>query len=473
MPSKKVTIIILLFLLLLGIPLALYQSQITQIIKQFAWQTTQTATVVCSPDSNNLIIKVQFTNNDPAKDIDVGAKDVQTGKSVSLGTVPHGQTKSADIDTGVPSLKDGVVLFDVRSSISFAPQYDQLAANYKAVEACAAPSAAPSIPMCPAGVSPNTGYCRWDALEGVTAYKVVVKESGSEKVVKEETLNAPAVESSFTMEPNKTYQCTVSPVNACGTGASAKSAEKSCPVPPPPPYCPADPTKESSCVWDPLEGATAYKVDIINAETGKVIKTGQVDAPENRFVYPSEPGVAYKCSVAPVNACTGGKAVVSEPKVCVNLTGTPIPYETPYITPPVEESPTPTPRDIPSVTPTEGPSVTPTPKPSPTPTPTVTPKPTVTPTPTPTSTPKPTPTRIPTPTPRLVLQPGQTIVQRGGVQIVQQQPQVIVVTQAPKIVANTSPRPTVKPTGDTNVPVIVGGVTLIVALAGALLFFAL
>lgn len=457
--SKNTSIFVLLVILLLGIPLTLYQAQIQQIIKQFAWQTNQTASALCSPNSQKIVISVQFTNREDSRSINVVARDIQTGKTVDMGVVKSGETKTSEIVTDNRAVRAGSVIFTL-TSVEGTPSTDSFTANYQAIGACSQSETPPQA--CPAGVTSDQGFCRWDQQNNAVEYKVVVKEVESGYVVKEETVKQPYTQSAFTMQPDKTYTCSVNAVNACGVGAQSVSPEKKCAVPTPTPFCPADPQKESSCVWDPLNGATEYKVDILEAESGKNIKSETVKHPNNRLVYPTEPGVTYFCRVTPVNYCAKeGTPVDSEPKTCTVPTGTPAP------TIPV---------------PTEAPTPTDTPLPTETPVPTETP----TPPPPPTETPVPTPTSIPTPTvkivqqpprvvqqpPRVVQQPGQTVVQRGGVRVVQQ-PGQTVVQQAPPVVVEATPRPTVVPTGDNTLPVIAGGVTLIAAMIGALLFFAL
>lgn len=444
-PSNKTSIIIVLFILLLGIPLTLYQSQLQQFFKQFASQSNQSATAICSQNSTNLTISVQFKNAEPNKDAQVTVKDVQTGSSADLGQVKRGETKSGEIITESKSLKAGSVIFTIKWSDGSSDQYY---ADYKAVDACAAPSAAPLACI------ENQGYCRWDSSENTVEYKVVVKEKVTGSIVKEETVKHPKTESAFPMDPKKSYQCSVSVVNACGVGKEEKSAEKSC-VPTDNTYCPANPLTESSCVWDPLEGAKEYKVDIFEVESGKKIKSETVQAPIYRLTYPSEPGKGYKCSVSAVNACSESPATMSEPRVCAYPSATPE-YPTPTVPYPTNEVPTPTP------------TVAPTPTVIPTPTPTLVP----------TNTPIPTPTRIPTPTIRIVQLPPRVVQQppRGGVQVVQQPVQPVQQYEQPRVTTvprSTTPAPTVVPTGDNTIPVIAGGVTLIAAFIGAILFFAL
>lgn len=447
-PSKQTALIIVLVILLIGLPLTLYQSQIQQIFRQFAWQTTQSATAICSPNSSNIILKVQFSNQEQDKDLDVVAKDLQTGESVNLGTVKRGESASGDIDTGLESIDDGSVIFTIAEGNSGTEEFT---ANYLAVEGCVTPS--PTGQVCQ-----NQGFCRWDPLENANEYNVIVKETESGDTIKEEKVQFPVAEVAFPIEPGKTYQCMVNPVNACGVGTEATSPEKSCTITEKL-FCPDDPQNKSSCLWDPLTGANEYKVDIIDADTDEVLRSEIVTHPDNRLIFQTEPDKTYTCKVTPVNQCTEGPPVESEPNRCIVPSSTPTP----------EPSSTP----APTATPTP-----PVPTETPVPTPTSTPVPTSTPMPTPTS--EPTPTRIPTPTvkivqqpPRIVQQPGQTVIQRGGVRVVQQQGQTVVQEQPRTVVAQTTPGPTIVPTGDNNLPVIAGGATLIMALLGAIIFFAL
>ena len=81
-----------------------------------AWRTHQTAEAVCA-DGNEAVINVLFENTEPDDPIkwsmDVIAEDLQSGKSVNLGTILPGETATGTINTGQASLNDGKVRFNL------------------------------------------------------------------------------------------------------------------------------------------------------------------------------------------------------------------------------------------------------------------------------------------------------------------------------------------------------------------------
>lgn len=197
----------------------------------------------------------------------------------------------------------------------------------------------------------NESICTWDALKGAEQYEVKITNPNNGKTIKTGIVNAPSTQFSFPSEFNKTYQCSVTVINKCGTGKPKIGTPVTCDLSPTP-----TPTITPTEVPTPT-------------------------TPETPAPTPSE-----------------------VPIPSVSETPTPTPSDVPIPTPSREATPTPT--KIPTPTPTERPTPTPTKTPTPTftptPTPTVTPTPTLTPTPTitptPTMTATPTPTRPPAPT---------------------------------------------------------------------------
>src|SRR4051812_4253747 len=118
--------------LFLGGALLLVQLQQQQRIKQFAWQVAQSADASCSTDNNTAVINVSFTNHESEKSIDVTAKDLQTGKSVDLGTAAPGENKQDTLVTDHTSLNAGSVAFFFKWTDN-SPGNDTATANYKAV----------------------------------------------------------------------------------------------------------------------------------------------------------------------------------------------------------------------------------------------------------------------------------------------------------------------------------------------------
>lgn len=465
---------------MVSIPVTLYSLLSRTNLLQHAWETQQSADAVCAPNSN-AVIEVSFRNTEASKAMDVTAKDLQSGKSIDLGTIAHGEKVTSQIDTGKPSIQGGAVQFTLKWTDK-SPGANISSATYNAVEDCSSPTP----PLCPQDQPRNLGYCVWDTKNGASSYEVVVKEVESGDIVKSEVLQHPASRTGFLIDPDKTYQCSVSASNVCGAGTIAKSPEKSCPAPtvtptptPTVPICPVGKLKNAICVWNPLQGAIEYKIIVREVPSGKIIKEETVKHPNNELLFPQEPGKKYQCSVTPVNLCREGKTVKSPEKTC--SVPTPTPSKTPTPSPTPKISPTPTPTLTPTPKPTSTPTPTNTPTPSPTPKPTSTPTPTNTPTPVPTNTPAPTATPQPTLPPLIITQPPlpprTVIVQQPPPQqiIVQQQqpPGQQVIVQQPGLKPGVVVQPTVAPTGDNNSTVLISVGAFALTVIGALLFFVL
>lgn len=207
----------------------------------------------------------------------------------------------------------------------------------------------------------NVSTCEWDPLPGAASYQYKVVETDSNTTIAEDNVDSTTTKITFTSEPNKTYECSVAAVNACGTGLPG-SASATCTVntPTPTPTDTPIPTPTSNLPTDtPTQTPTPT---------------------------PTIPGVPTD-------------------------TPTPTPTETPIPTDTLTPTPTDTPVPTDTLTPTPTPTTviaTNTPVPSGTPTDT----------PTPTNTPAPgVPTDTSTPTPTLV-NPGsgvETFTIAGGV----------------------------------------------------------
>lgn len=458
--SQKIPLLVILVVLLVGIPLTVIALQQTQIFQQFAWATQQSATSSCAPDKNGAVVSVQFKNTERTKSMDVIAKDIQSGKSVDLGTIQPNESKTAEILTESKELEKGVVQFTLRWTDG-SSGVDTRTASYEAVEACEE-----QPPFCPTNPDVKEGVCKWEQVDGATGYEIEIVESGSGNIIKQEVMPETASQSAFVMTPNKGYECKVTPINACGKGPTVKSPEKICKPPTPTPtlpVCPDEPLKQGVCKWDALEGAEEYKVTVKDNENGQTVSSGTVKAPETNFKFTADPVKKYVCSVIPVGKCSEGPPTDSPPTSCTVPSGTPTP------------SPT---VPAPSVTPT-------TPPPSPTPT---TPPPSATPSPTPTVPPSPTPTRPPVPTPTAVvivrIPPNNVPPQNNPPAIVQQPPAVVqqppVVVQQPPaviqqpgapVVVQSTPAPTMKPTGALSNSLILVGASIVLLIAGSLVFF--
>lgn len=465
-PSQKIPFLILLGVLLIGIPLTVIVLQQTQIFRQFAWSTRQAATAACSAEQGGAIITVQFTNTEDSKSMNVVAKDIQSGKSVDLGTIKPKETKSGKIVTESKELAKGVVQFIMKWSDGSSGT-DTRTAEYGAVSECV-----PAPPFCPANPEITEGLCKWEPIEGATGYEVEVSETASGNVVHKELAATTASQSAFPMVPGKGYACTVTPINACTKGPKVKSPEKVCSAPTPTPtapVCPAPPLKQGVCKWDPVDGAFDYNISVKASPSGETVKSGTVKAPETKFTFDADPEQTYICIVTAANKCSESPPAESPPISCK------VPTPTPTTPAPTDVTPSPSPTITPSPSPTNTPTPTPTNTPTPTPTPTATP----TPTPIPTSTPMPTPTpviivRIPpnrlpptNPPPQIIVQQPPVIVQQppmGGGQPI---PTATFSPQQP------TPVPTIPPTGPLSAPTILVGASVILLAIGSLIFFAL
>jgi hypothetical protein len=442
--SKKAGITFLIIALTFGSIITITQIQKQQELRTRAstanWATSQSATAVCS--SGTVLINVNFKNEEPTKSMLVKVNDNQSSQTTNLGIVGPSATISGVIDTKLPSIDEGTVIFNLAWADN-PNEKDTSESSYAAIAACQ------PAPIC---TDTSESACTWDTLPYAKEYNVTVKETTSGKTVKSGTVTAPATKFIFPNKLGETYQCSVDATNACGTGNATKSQPASCKIPPTPtpttiPICKED---ESTCTWNGLTEATEYDVKIIDAGTEDVIKSGTVSAPTTKFNFAFKPGITYKCEVTPVSKCGTGKSTQSPPTIC-------------------EVSPTPTSMPLPSPTPTETPTPLPTPTDTPVPTPTNTPTPTlITSIPTPINTPMPTPTPYPTYTP---FPTPTTII------IVRSQPtpppQIIYQQLPPGTPQPTRIIPTLAPTGATQSTTLIAGISIFLITLGSLAFFIL
>jgi len=113
------------------------------------WKVDLSASASCPASGGSAVITFSFTNTDPSfGPMNVVVKDNQTGKSVNLGSVSPGQTKTGQIDTGITSLKNGTVSFKLTAKGTS----DTRTASYSAVQ-CSHSSPTPSV--CPSAGTVN------------------------------------------------------------------------------------------------------------------------------------------------------------------------------------------------------------------------------------------------------------------------------------------------------------------------------
>lgn len=160
--TSKVLLVASFLVALVVIPVGVIQLQQQQELRQRAegeisvqWLTSQSASTSCPTGGSGAVISVSFTNtepNQPSMAMNVTALDEQTNKSVNLGSIAGGQTKTGQIQTGKTALNAGTVKF----SLSWTDGHsgtDSRTADYKAVGNCQPPTPTPS--PTPAGPTPT------------------------------------------------------------------------------------------------------------------------------------------------------------------------------------------------------------------------------------------------------------------------------------------------------------------------------
>ena len=141
---------------LIGTPIAIFALQQQQEIRQradttVAWATDQSATSSCPAVGTSAIITVSFSNTEPnlnSLSMDVSVVDRQSGKSVSLGSIRGGQTKTGVIQTGKATLASGTVDFNLKWTDGHSGT-DSRTASYRSVSNCYPSNPTPTTPKYP------------------------------------------------------------------------------------------------------------------------------------------------------------------------------------------------------------------------------------------------------------------------------------------------------------------------------------
>ncbi|HSX09168.1 MAG TPA: hypothetical protein VLF93_03380 [Candidatus Saccharimonadales bacterium] len=140
--SPKLITITLAVLAIIIIPITVIEVQNQQNLKQNAesilWITNQSASTACAPDGSGANIEVTFTNAEPpstSTSMNVTAKDAQTGKTVNMGAIKGGSSKTSAIVTSKTTLDAGTVTFALSWTDGHAGT-DSRTASYKAVSKC-------------------------------------------------------------------------------------------------------------------------------------------------------------------------------------------------------------------------------------------------------------------------------------------------------------------------------------------------
>jgi len=142
--SPKFITITLAAVALFIIPLTLIEVQSQQSLKQNAesifWIANESASTACAPDGSGSNIAVTFTNSESpstSTSMNVTATDKQTGKSINMGSIKGGISKTSVIETGKTSLSAGTVNFALSWTDGHSGT-DTATASYKAVSQCLA-----------------------------------------------------------------------------------------------------------------------------------------------------------------------------------------------------------------------------------------------------------------------------------------------------------------------------------------------
>lgn len=145
LPGKfpgKVSTLMVLAILLVGLPLIIAQTNVQQIITGRAWLTATSAFAQCTP-LGIAEINMSFTNKESSRAMLVVAKDSQTGLSVDMGKILAGQKKTATIDTKRTSLNRGSISFKMGWADG-SGSTDTTTASYPSVSTCPRPSNTPT-----------------------------------------------------------------------------------------------------------------------------------------------------------------------------------------------------------------------------------------------------------------------------------------------------------------------------------------
>src|SRR5260221_628228 len=112
--SNRILASLLLVLLIIGGVFTFWQIRKSQELRNHAqsvtWYTAQSVNTVCNTNGT-ISITVSFTNAEATRSMIVSAKDTQSGKSINLGTIDPGKTKTGQIDTGMSVANAGTIEF--------------------------------------------------------------------------------------------------------------------------------------------------------------------------------------------------------------------------------------------------------------------------------------------------------------------------------------------------------------------------
>jgi len=142
--NPKIFALFAVLILFAAIPVTVLFTRNQVQFQQQAWSTTQSAKSICIAQAAS--IKVTFSNTESRRGMKVTVKDVQTNKSVDLGTVNAGETKTGTIDTEFSKLNKGSVIFFLNWATPPTGS-DTRSANYDSIN-CVSPTPTPTPSGC-------------------------------------------------------------------------------------------------------------------------------------------------------------------------------------------------------------------------------------------------------------------------------------------------------------------------------------
>lgn len=199
-------------------------------------------------------------------------------------------------------------------------------ASSESAQSCPAPGAVPNVlveyPNCIGEVCNfNKASCTWGSVAGATKYKLVITESDTQTIVRDEEVEASINRVEFDINQGMTYKCDISAINSCGAVGVLTSHSLLCETD-------AVPTTQSTPTpTTPARSACGFTcannsdcdagLTCITASNGQ----GYCAIPSYQAACASSPSITSCCS-APTIIITTAPTLPSEKPI---ITSTPIP----------------------------------------------------------------------------------------------------------------------------------------------------
>jgi hypothetical protein len=222
-PSKNFLVISLLLLVGMGIPLALYQTQIQQRLKPFATNNDNLLT----PTPTSPLCKTnqgfcRWNLLEGANSYTVTVKEKDSGEIIQSETIDHPASESAFVME-----LDKTYSCTVTPNNSCGNGQASTSAEKQCLQETSTPT--PTIPICKENEPIKEAACRWDPMENATNYHVEIMNTATGKTIATENIVAPATHVVFPAEAGKSYTCKVNAINSCGEGKTG-TGKTICPV---------------------------------------------------------------------------------------------------------------------------------------------------------------------------------------------------------------------------------------------------